>query len=241
MAGGFFDFLDKKEAMHGSEQEKGLNNIREELKKQDTWLKYLHNYSKDLHKYTSYINDSNTRHKTEIVSELNKINQWVSYLHESNKSLKQEISALKTEMRKLLKNDFEVYHKTLEQYLKLKFEEEHAKKEELRSSILAELKENRRINNEDNAKPISSIMPYNAEYELTNPEKALLNLLFNENKPMTYEAMSKKLNKSVNSVRVYMNSLRAKKQIIDEFLTPNGSKVFSIKNSELVKTLFNIK
>jgi hypothetical protein len=58
---------------------------------------------------------------------------------------------------------------------------------------------------------------------------------------MTYEAIAKKLGKSLNSVRVYMNSLRSKKQIIDEFLAPNGTKVFSIKNSELVKTLFNIR
>jgi hypothetical protein len=241
MAGGFFDFLDKKETIHSIEQEKGLDSIKEELKKQDTWIKYLHNYSRDIHKYASYINDSNTKHKREIVFELNKVNQWVSYLHESNNSLKQEVSTLKTELRKLLRNDFEIYHKTLEQYLNLKFEEEHIKKEELKANIIAELRETRRINNEDNAKSISSIMHYTTESELTNPEKELLNLLFNENKPMTYEVIAKKLNKSVNSVRVYMNSLRVKKQIIDEFLTPNGSKVFSIKNSELVKTLFNIK
>jgi hypothetical protein len=239
MAGGLFDFLDKKET-YSHEHEKGLSNIKDELKKQDTWIRYLHNYSKDIHKYASYINESNSKHKKEMVSELSRISEWIAYLHESNTSIKQEVSVLKTELKKALRNDFELYHKTLEQYLKLRFEEEHTKKEELKNLILAELRSAQPVNNTNNTKPVTSIMHYNAESDLTNPEKTLLNLLFNESKPMTYEAIAGKMNKSVNSVRVYMNSLRAKKQIIEEFLAPNGSKVFSIKNSELVKTLFNI-
>ncbi len=236
MEGGFLNLFSEKE----KKQDPGFKSIKEELKKQDLWIKHLHTYSRELHDYTSYINESNTKHKKEIVSEINKISQWISHLHESNNTLKEEVNSLKYELRKQVKEDFAIYHKTLEEYLKLKFLETEEKQEKLKAKIIAELKDIG-ITNGHNAKNNNTIMHYNEKNDLTNPEKELLNMLFNENKPMTYEDISKKLNKSLNSIRVYMNSLRSKKQIVEEYTTAKGLKVFSIKNSELVKTLFNIK
>lgn len=236
MDGGLFDFFSEKE----KKSDPGLKAINEELRKQNTWIKQLHEFGVDLHKYTGSINDSNLKHKKEIISEINKVNKWITHLHVSNKLLKEEMASLKTDLGRQVRADFATYHKTLDEFLKLKFSETEEKQEKLKEKIIAELKETGIINGH-NAKSDNVIMHYNEKKDLTNPEKELLNMLFNENKPMTYEDISRKLNKSLNSVRVYMNSLRSKKEIVEEYTTSKGQKVFSIKNSELVKTLFNIK
>ena len=235
MAGGFFNLLSKKEE---NKQQESVDSLREELKKQDTWIKHLHNYSRDLHKYTTYIEDSNAKHKKEIVSEINNIYKDLSKLSEVHTELKREFALLRRELENSLKRDFEQYHKILETYSNLRFEQNKIDKEEIKAKILEDLKPK-----ESESKETEEIvMPsYKESIELSNPERELLNLMFNENKPMTYEDISAKLHKSLNSVRVYMNSLRSKKPIIEEFGTPNGVKVFSIKNSELVRTLFNLK
>ncbi len=224
--------------------------LKNELKKQEVWIKQLHTYSTGLHKYANSIHNSNAKHKKEILEQIDNLVEWVDYFNKNHIELKQEVNDLKTGLRKLLRNDFEVYHKTLEQYLVLKLAQESIKKNQIKEQIFNEIKQELFKQNErnqqvfppvNNGKPINNITHYVNNDTLTNSEKDLLSLLFNENKPMTYENLSKKMNKSVNTIRVYMNSLKSKKQIIDEFIMPNGTKIFSIKNSEMVKTLFNIK
>jgi hypothetical protein len=224
--------------------------LKSELKKQEIWLKQLHTYSTDLHKYANYIHNSNAKHKKKILEQIDNLVNWVDYFNKNHLELKQEVTDLKLSLRKQLRHDFEVYHKTLEQHMALKLEQESMKKEQIKEQIFNEImqelfrqneKKQQGITNEYNDKPINNITHYVNNDTLTNSEKELLNLLFNENKPLTYENISKKMNRSVNTIRVYMNSLKSKKQIIDEFITPKGTKIFSIKNSEMVKTLFNIK
>ncbi|MEM4397612.1 MAG: hypothetical protein QW757_03245, partial [Candidatus Woesearchaeota archaeon] len=178
------------------------------------------------------------------------------YLNENQNNLKKEFHEFKFNIKNRLREDLSYYHELIEEYLTFKIEklekrileqksiiekisEEKSNKidiEKLKESILNELKESLKENK-------NNIEKFNQktkiENELTNSEKQILSLLFNEGKPMTYEQISEKLNKPVNSIRVYMNSLKLKKPIVEEYLTPAGSKVFSIKNSEMVKTLFN--
>ena len=228
-----------------------LSEIKKELKKQEEWIRQLHSNSVELHSNARFIKESTVKHKKEIVENIDRIGKWIEYLNDSNISLKRELSELRASLRKTLRADFEAYHNTLSEYLRLKLNEEQLKKETLKSELLKELRndlsslfESRKpqketINNAETGNNVKNIMHYNADNELSGPEKDLLTLLFNENKPLTYENIAKRQNKSINSIRVYMNSLKSKKNVIEEYKTPNGSKVFSIKNSALVKTLFN--
>jgi len=220
-----------------------LSSVKKDLKKQEDWLKQLHSYSRDLHRYTSSISESHIKHKKEIIEQINNISKWIEYLNTNHISLKQEINELKHSLRKSLRQDFEIYNRTIEEYISLKVAEIEKNRAELKGEILGEI-EKSILKNIEKVKPLLENNEINVQKnnaELTNPEKDLLSLLFNESKPLTYDQIARKLNKSVNSIRVYMNTLKLKKPIIDEFTTPSGSKVFSIKNSEMVKTLFNLR
>jgi hypothetical protein len=220
----FLDFL---------RNEPDLSALKQEVQRQQEWLRQLHNHSKELHKYSDYIFQSNVRHKKEIIEQINSITKWIEHFNETNLAMKREIFELKVSIRKTLKKDFEAYHNMMRDYLALKLNEHDTIKED---RIKEKIKDE--ILNELNKPKIEIPLVQQVNIEPSNPEKEVLNLLFNENKPLTYEQLAEKLNKSVNSVRVYMNSLKVKKPVIDEFVTPSGSKVFSIKNAEMVKTLF---
>jgi hypothetical protein len=225
--------------------EVNISPIRQELKKQNDWILRLHAFSRDLHGYTKYIEHSNAKHKREILENVNNLVRWVDYLHSSHISLKKELNDLKLNLNTTMRRDFEIYHRTMGEYLTLKLKENETTKEELKkevfNEVFSELKKEFLKQQQEKKEAAAQQLEIATNADLTNPEKELLNLLFNESKPMTYDAMAKKLGKTVNSVRVYMNSLRTKKSIIEEFSAPNGSKVFSIKNSEMVKTLFNLR
>jgi hypothetical protein len=242
MVGGFGVFFNKARQV---QPEIDISPIRNELKKQNDWIMKLHAFSRDLHGYARYIEHSNAKHKREILENVNNLVRWVDYLHSSQITLKKEFNDLKITLNKTMRRDFEIYHKTMEEYLTLKLKESEVSKEELKkevfNEVFSELKKEFLKQQPEKKEATVQQLEITTNAELTNPEKELLNMLFNESKPMTYEAMAKKLGKTVNSVRVYMNSLRTKKPIIEEFSAPNGSKVFSIKNSEMVKTLFNLR
>lgn len=75
---------------------------------------------------------------------------------------------------------------------------------------------------------------------LTNPEQKLLNILFNEENPVSYDKITRATGQSVNTVRVNMNSLK-KKGLIEENLLPTGIKLFSLKNKERIKKIYNLE
>ncbi len=236
---GVLDSFFKKEAANID-----LSPLKKEMIKQQDRLNHLHLYSKNLHSYTSSIEESNIRHKREIIEQIKNISTWIEYLNSSNTGLKEEINELRRSFRKKLREDFESYHKILEEYLTFKLKEAEKSKESLKEEVIEELKsEIKKQLDTSNQKSIEKVVEVSEKdsYVLTNPERELLTLLFNESKPLTYDQIALKLNKSINSVRVYMNALKVKKPIIEEFVAPNGAKVFSIKNSEMVKTLFNIR
>ncbi|MBN2368622.1 response regulator transcription factor [Candidatus Woesearchaeota archaeon] len=222
-----------------------IHSLKEELNKQDRWIKHLHEYSRDLHKFASDIKHSNTKHKKEILDSLTNLSSWIDYLNNSHNKMKHEINELRNSLKRSLKNDFQAYHHTFSEYINLKLNQARQENEALKKELLEKI--------ESRPEPVSNILMRDTDFnnhdlpvhttpavELTNPETELLNLLFNANGPMTYQDIADKLKKSINSVRVYMNSLKSKKNIIDEFTTASGSKIFSIKNSELVKTLYNL-
>jgi F0F1-type ATP synthase membrane subunit b/b' len=237
--------ISSEEEMDFFKQDKELTEIKKQLKRQEHWLSNLHTFSEDLRNYAVHLKNSHSEHKKELFNHISSLNEWIEHFNSNHIALKKEINQLRSDLRKTLRKDFEVYHKTLSSYITLKLNEERENKDDLKQEILEELRQGlstikeSNVNNEDLENPINNVMHYDYNVELTNPEKELLSLLFNENKPLTYENMAEKLNKSINSVRVYMNSLKSKKDIIDEFKSPSGKKIFSIKNSELVKTLFN--
>jgi len=75
---------------------------------------------------------------------------------------------------------------------------------------------------------------------LTNPEQALLNMLFNEDNPLSYEQIASKTGKSINTIRVIMNSLK-KEGLIEENMLPSGVKLFNISNKERIKKIYNLQ
>ncbi|MEM3373706.1 MAG: hypothetical protein QXE31_00650 [Candidatus Woesearchaeota archaeon] len=253
---GVFDKLFKKEIKEIQNNSSNIHQeLHNELKKHHERLEKLNEYSQNLHKYIYYIEHSNTKHKKEIIEHINNVNKWIEYLNESHNNLKRELNDFKINIRKRLKEDLAYYHELIEEYLTFKinslenkleeYKKEHTKivenKEKnekididtLKKSIKDEILKEISINNIKNTSELKENL------ELSKPEKDILRLMFNEGKPMTYEQIAEKLNKSVNSIRVYMNNIKLKKPIVEEFLTSNGIKVFSIKNSEMVKTLFN--
>lgn len=255
---GVFDSFFKKEIRKINSYERNNNDLlHQELKKHQENIQKLHEYSQNLHKYAYYIEHSNAKHKKEILDYINNINKWINYLNEDNKNLKKELNEFKIYIKQRLKEDLKYYHELMEEYISYKIYEVEKERDLIIEKIKIELKkrEDKNLNSEelikkikeDLLKEIQKDIQINnktnnnkKELDLNNAEKELLRLLFNEGKPLTYEQIAEKLNKPVNSIRVYMNNLKIKKPIVEEFLTANGTKVFSIKNSEMVKTLFNI-
>jgi biotin operon repressor len=74
---------------------------------------------------------------------------------------------------------------------------------------------------------------------LSNPLKVLLNFMISIGEPMSYSAISQKLGKSKITVRVNMNRLK-RQGLVEEFTTPDGSKLFAAKNAEKIKKLYNV-
>jgi len=75
---------------------------------------------------------------------------------------------------------------------------------------------------------------------LTNPLKQLLNFMIAANDPISYDVISQKMGKSKVTIRVNMNRLK-RRGLVEEFTTPQGSKLFAVKNAEKVKKLYNVQ
>jgi len=82
------------------------------------------------------------------------------------------------------------------------------------------------------------LSPSIAYPSLTNPEKEVINTLFNTDTPLSYEGIGGKLGKSANSIKVYINSLKNKGYPLEENLGPKGIKLYAIKHAEKVRKLY---
>lgn len=85
-----------------------------------------------------------------------------------------------------------------------------------------------------------SPLQFLGQQHLTNPEKKLLSLLFNEADPLGYQQISTKTGHSINTVRVNMNLLK-KKGFVEENALPNGVKLFNLKNKEKIKRMYSLE
>jgi len=93
MVGGFMHLFGKKTE---KQQPISVAPLKNELKKQEVWIKQLHTYSTGLHKYANSIHNSNAKHKKEILEQIDNLVEWVDYFNKNHIELKQEVNDLKT-------------------------------------------------------------------------------------------------------------------------------------------------
>lgn len=170
--------------------------------------------------------------------------QWIEYFNKKHAETDQKIQILASYSRQL-KETMEKNHILDEEFIKKVIDDyveiPKVDKDKLKQEILSELnyvKTNLRNEPKDN---IAQKTGQLSDEILTNSEKWLINVLFNFNGPVTYEQIVAKTGKSLNTIRVYMNSLKNKGSLVEETTLPNGSKVFSISNKERAKKLYNVQ
>ena len=218
-----FNFSAEKEAtkaISGS-----LNEFHQHLSYHRMWINYLHENIKQLHQNAGDLHSNHNYHKEEIRKSIENMGLWVDHLYQNQKRMEKDIRQLEESLKKTIKTDLEKYHKEILETIKglnTPFDYDLIKKD-----ILEEIKPTEKVQIVSNR-------------DLTGPEKELVTFLFNQNTPLTYDEISAKTKKSINSVRVYMNSLKEKKDIVEEYKQPNGIKIFGIKNKEKTKLLYNL-
>ncbi len=172
-----------------------------------------------------------------------RIADWIRHFDASIKKLEKDFLVLEKKMSEDM-NAFSVASLKLfkETYAKNIKDSELIKKEILKEVevFLNETKhKSKETSNVDN---ISNVKPTMAEPlfdSLSNPEKALIGVLFSTETPLSYSQIAERTGKSLNTIRVYMNQLKFK-GFIDESSLPNGIKLFSLRHKAKVKKLYNI-
>jgi hypothetical protein len=241
-----------------------FHNLRKDLNNQNKWISYLHDMNKNiqvmhqnLHLSPHDLNRSHDEHKKLTVDDISKIKKWINFLYTNQKKQNDDLLRIEAEFREAIEKYSEYIlklHKMIEEKQSPDESELLSKVQELldkkRSDIDSELKkieeklENRLL---DRIKDVvkadePSLLPDNPKrsVDLTNPEQKLLNLLLNEPDPISYAQIAGKTGHSINTIRVVMNSLK-KKNLVEEAMIPNGSKLFSAQNKEKIKKLYNLE
>jgi hypothetical protein len=219
-----------------------FDKVRYDLDVHKKWLSYLHAKTDELHSHADKVYDTHTQHRKEISEYASNITGWVNYLYKSQLKLEKDIKAIEGNIRLMLKEDIRKYHDELIAMLKSDFISNSAQVKAIRKEIVEEMKAliEQKIQAKSDNEGVQLTIRQESSLSMTPPEIDLVTILFNENSPMTYEDLARKTGKSINSIRVYMNSLKSKKDIVEEFRKPSGEKIFSVKNKEKVKTLFNV-
>jgi hypothetical protein len=156
-----------------------------------------------------------------------KIGQWISYLHDQNEKAKNILENHETDL-KLLKQHVATGVATLAT----------PKTAEL-GSIKHKFKDVATgVANVGNVANVASAT--DATQNVPKPLKNLLNLMMVVGEPVSYELLAAKTGKSKITIRVNMNRLK-RRGLVEEFTTPNGSKLFAAKNSEKIKKLYNVE
>ena len=219
-----------------------FKKIHKNLEKQQEWIEYLHNHSQSLYEDTSIIHNKHLNHKKEIYDHINNIHSWIDFLHSNHNQLEKNLHELENNIKTQLKQEMKKYHQDLLFYFEhlLKNQDYSKIKQEILDEVEEKIEEKNNNHIIENIKYEPETKINNNIDQLTGSEKELINFLFNQDTPLTYEDIARKTGKSINTIRVYMNKLKNKRNIIDEFKKPNGVKIFSVKNKERVKTLYNI-
>jgi len=200
-----------------------IKNLQKELKKLHSGHELTKQDLRNLSLWLGYIKkDTENAEKN-----FEKIGAWLSYLNEQNEK-----------SRKILENhEFEL--KTLKQHVATgvatgvasNSKELEPKKAEFKGVATG-------VGNVYNVGNVAFATP--ATGKLSNPLQQLLNLMISLGEPISYQVLAQKLGKNRITVRVNMNRLK-RRGFVEEFSTPNGSKLFAVKNIEKVKKLYNIE
>lgn len=168
--------------------------------------------------------------------------QWIEYFNRKHIETDQKIQVLATysvqlkeSMEKNRAMDEEFIKKVIDDYVEIP----KVDKDKLKEEIMNELHFLKNTLKSETKERIIVKTSEISDNILTNSEKWLLNVLFNINGPVSYEQIVARTGKSLNTIRVYMNSLKNKGDLVEETTLPNGSKVFSISNKERAKKLYN--
>lgn len=225
----------------------GFSKIKTEINGMKEWINFLYDHSNSAHQKAHLLHELHTGHKEDLKSVTNKTSEWVKYLDSRCDMIESQIESVEKDIRASVKHDLLLHHNTLLNHIKESLHSNHAAVLAMKDNILEEIsnqisepygEKDEKIDLVSDLQEMSAPSP--TVLPLSGPEHQLIQLMFNANTPLTYGDISRKTGKSVNTIRVYMNSAKAKRDFIEEFRKPNGEKIFSIKNKEKVKKLFNL-
>ncbi len=257
----WIDFLYKHHANLHTEHQHHKTTTQDQLAKVSKWITYLHQANKkqqdDMQALEKYIKDAvqqYNEHFNHIYEQLKKVKvQDQDHLRQT--MMKQVTFLLedhKRQTKQLLgrfKEEFDSYaqEKMKEQLTEHKGKLERSVEERMHEKLKTELGALKESMTKEQKEPVvvyqeAPIMqqPSYAPSLLTNPEQKLLTILFNESEPLSYQLIADKTGHSVNTVRVNMNLLK-KKGHVEEHTLPSGVKLFSLKNKEKIKKLYNLQ
>ncbi len=214
-----------------------FSEVHKHLGYHKMWINYLHENIRQITQNTDNLHKHHSYHSEEVKRSIDGLNKWVEYLHSSNQKMEKDLTRVEDSIKRQLRKDMEKYHEELLTHIQ-DLIVTRTDMSQARADILTEME--KRLDERPKRQEIPLKMPVFSSEELTSSEKELVNFLFNQSAPLTYSDIANRMRKSVNSVRVYMNALKLKKDLIEEFRQPNGTKIFGLKNREKVKTLYNL-
>lgn len=241
-----FGFFKKNKRFNSDEEtkegitESKFNSFKNNLQMHLNSIGLFHNnIDQRINELHSKHHELNNRHDDNI----DVVKQWIDFFNKKHKDTDDKIRILANYIKQLQetidKNKIanETFVKQIiDEYVDIP----KLDKDTLKQEIANELNFIENKVQKSNIAQVSKQTQEIAQTTLTNSEKWLLNVLFNSSEPITYDQIVAKTGKSLNTIRVYMNSLKNKGSLIEETVLPNGSKVFAITNKERVKKLYNI-
>lgn len=192
------------------------------------------NYLEDKHQ------DLDVRHSSNVEI----LGKWIEYFNKKSSETDHKINILASytkQLRESIEKNYIINEEFIKKVVDKYVEMPKIDKETLKQEILIELSHVKTSLKDEPKEKIIIKTEQISQESLTKSEKWLINILFNFNNPVSYEQIVANTGKSLNTIRVYMNSLKNKSEIIEETTLPNGSKVFSISNKERAKKLYNLQ
>ncbi|MBN2881048.1 hypothetical protein JXM83_03255 [Candidatus Woesearchaeota archaeon] len=234
--------LFKKKTSEEHVSEPKFHNFVESLKLHLNSIKlFNHTMTQQVNSLADRHEDLSTRHSNNVEV----MKQWIDYFNKKHTDTDDKIQILANYVKQL-KNSIEKNRQMDEEFIRQIVDEyvdmPKLDKGKLKEEILLELNYVKSaLKTEQNTEKIVEKTEYLTKSVLTNSEKWLLNVLFNSSEPLTYEQIVAKTGKSLNTLRVYMNSLKNKGSLIEETTLPNGTKVFAVSNRERINKLYNVQ
>jgi hypothetical protein len=172
-----------------------------------------------------------------------RIADWIRHFDISIKKLEKDLLFLEKKMNEDLNNFSATSLRLFKEAYAKNIKDAESIKKEILNEVEVFLNENKHkpkeTSNVDNVSNVKTIMTEPLFDSLSNPEKALISVLFSTETPLSYSQIAERTGKSLNTIRVYMNQLKFK-GFIDESSLPNGIKLFSLRHKAKVKKLYNI-